>query len=61
VSEQMYFEELSIEEKVIATINYIKNKKGASIRGQKQADQYRFDNSCKIKKHLKGEKKSSMR
>ena len=57
----MYFEELSIEEKVIATINYIKNKKGASIRGQKQADQYRFDNSCKIKKHLKGEKKSSMR
>lgn len=57
----MKFEDLSIEEKVAATINYIKNKKQMVIRGQKQADLYRFDNSCKIRKKLKGEKKLSMR
>ena len=36
----MYFEELSIEEKVEATLLYFKNKKALEIKGQKDADRY---------------------
>ena len=36
----MYFEELSIEEKVEATLLYFKNKDAARIKGQNEADRY---------------------
>ncbi|MBU3146609.1 hypothetical protein [Clostridium sp. CF012] len=48
----MYFEELSIEEKVDATINYIKNKKEMEIRGQEEADRY-IKKSCRKRARMK--------
>lgn len=45
----MYFEELTIKEKVEFTVNYIKNKKALAIKGQEDADKY-------IKRKLKARK-----
>jgi hypothetical protein len=50
----MYFEELSIEEKVEATLNYFKAKDEAKIKGQEEADKY-------IKRKYKGRKKASVK
>ena len=36
----MYFEELSIEQKVEATLNYFKSKNEARVKGQEEADKY---------------------
>jgi hypothetical protein len=50
----MYFEELSIEEKVEATLNYFKAKDEAKIKGQEEADEY-------IKRKYKSRKKASVK
>jgi hypothetical protein len=50
----MYFEELSIEEKVEATLNYFKAKDEAKIKGQEEVDKY-------IKRKYKGRKKASIK
>ncbi|MGH4125136.1 MAG: hypothetical protein ACREV6_19645 [Clostridium sp.] len=42
----MCFEELSIEEKVEFTVNYIKNKKALALKGQQDADRY-IKKSCR--------------
>ena len=57
----MYFEELSIEQKTEATINYFRNKDKLIAKGRKEADQFTKENYSKIKKNLKGEKKVSMK
>jgi hypothetical protein len=57
----MYFEELSIEEKVAATLSYFKSKNEARVKGQNEADRHIKENACKIKKNLKGEKKVSLK
>jgi len=53
----MYFEELTLEEKTEATINYFKEKDKVAARGRKEAEQY----IGKIKKQLKGEKKGRVK
>jgi hypothetical protein len=50
----MYFEELSIEEKVAATLSYFKSKNEARIKGQQEADKY-------IKRKYKSRKKASVK
>ena len=57
----MYFKDMTIEQKTEATINYFKEKDRMKIKGQKEADQYAFDNRCKIKRRLKGERKASIK
>jgi len=57
----MYFEELSIEEKVEVTLNEFKRRDDLISKGRKEAAQYSFNNSCKIRKRLKGERKASIK
>jgi len=52
----MYFEELSIEEKTEATINYFKNKDQAAARGREEADQYLKGKSFQVKNIIKAKK-----
>lgn len=57
----MEFQELSLEEKVKFTVNDFKRRDKLAARGKKEADQYRFNNSCKIRNKLRGEKRTSIR
>lgn len=50
----MYFEELTIEEKVEATLNYFRAKNEAKIKGQEEVDKY-------IKRRYKVRKKASVK
>ena len=55
----MRFEDLSKEQKTEATIKYFNDKDKVAAKGRKEADQYIKDNYLRIKKKLKGEKKTS--
>ena len=57
----MEFEELTIKEKVEVTLKEFKRRKNLAAKGMKEADQYRFNNSCKIKYQLRGEKRASIK
>ena len=57
----MKFEDLSNKDKAIYTYNQIKNKKIAAAKGKKEAALYSFQNACKIRSKLKGEKRVCMK
>jgi len=57
----MYFEELTIKEKVEVTLKEFKHRNNLAAKGRKEADQYRFINSCRIKHQLRGEKRASIK
>ena len=53
----MKFADLSNKEKAIYTYNQIKTKRVAATKGKKEAALYSFQNACKIRSKLKGEKR----
>ena len=57
----MKFEDLSNKDKAMYTYNQIKKKKIATAKGKKEATLYCFQNACKIRSKLKGEKKVCIR
>ena len=57
----MYFEDLTIEEKVECTMLEFKRRDKLAAKGKKEAGQYIFQNQCRIRSKLKGEKRGSMR
>ncbi|MBW9154256.1 hypothetical protein [Clostridium estertheticum] len=50
----MEFEELTIKEKVEATLKNFKYRDKLAAKGKKDADQHKFSNQCKIKKRQIG-------
>jgi len=50
----MYFEELTLKEKVEVTLKEFKRRNKLAAKGKKDADQHKFSNQCKIKKRQIG-------
>ena len=57
----MYFENLTIAEKVEYTMLEFKRRDELAAKGKKEASQYVFQNQCRIRSKLKGEKRGSIR
>ena len=57
----MDFADLSNKDKAMYTYNQIKNKRAAMVRGKKEAALYSFQNACKVRNKLKGEKRVCMK
>lgn len=53
----MEFADLNNKEKAMYTYNQIQNKRAAATKGKKEAALYSFQNACKIRSKLKGEKR----